>query len=467
MNVKSFEKKEKSTAQLVVEATAEEFEQAVAKAYLKDRGRIMVPGFRKGKAPRKIIENMYGTSVFYETALDILIPDALNYAMEQEKVDLVGTPSVMDMEFGEGEDKTVTLTFLVSVYPSLELGEYKGIKAVKPVAEVTEADIDAEVEAARKKNTRFQAVDRPAANGDTANIDYKGCVNGVAFEGGTDSDYDLVLGSGNFIPGFEEQVVGMTAGEEKDINVTFPEQYAPQLAGKDAVFTVKVNEVREAILPDLDDEFAKDVSEFDTLAEYRDSIKEMLIKRKESAAQGEFETAVMNALIDNFKGDIPDVMIEERVNYTVNDYERNFKAQGIDFSKYLEMIGTTMTQYKNDMRASAERQIRSDLIFERIAKEEQFEITDEDMEAEYAEIAAQYDVDVDTVKKSLNADMVKNNINMKKAQKLVFDNAVAEKPKAKRTSKPRKKTVKADDAAAAEETPAETPAETEAPADAE
>jgi trigger factor len=295
---------------------------------------------------------------------------------------------------------------------------------------VTEADIDAEVEIARKKNTRFQAVDRPAANGDTANIDYKGCVNGVAFEGGTDSDYDLVLGSGNFIPGFEEQVVGMTAGEEKDINVTFPEQYAPQLAGKDAVFTVKVNEVREAILPDLDDEFAKDVSEFDTLDEYKNSIRENLTKVRSERADADFRSEVMRQAAENITATIPESMIADKTEEILRNYAANFGMNSRDMSldQLKQMMGVDDAMVNNTIRPGAEYQVRSDLLLEAVIEAENIETTEEENREYLAKVAESIGAKVEEVEKYFGMDYIAAEQKKEKATQLIVESAVAKVP---------------------------------------
>jgi len=424
VNVNSVEKKEKSTAEITVAITAEEFEAAVNKAYMRARGSIAIPGFRKGKAPRKVIEGMYGANVFYEDALDVVSPEALQFAVDSEKLELVGRPAIMD--FNMAEDKSVTVKYLVSLYPEVTIGEYKGVSAEKPAAEVTEDDVNADVEAARKRNARIQTAERAAAMGDTANIDYEGFLDGVPFQGGKDEKYDLNLGSHQFVPGFEEQVVGMSAGEEKDIDITFPENYTPELAGKAVVFHVKCNEVKENILPELDDEFAKDVSEFDTLDAYKASIRERLEKQKAESAERTFKAAVMDKVLDGMTCDVPDAMVEARVDSTIEQYRFNMQQQGVTLEQYMSMMGSTVEDFKKSMAPSALKNIRTGLALEKIAELEGIEATDEDIDAEYKATAERYGVDEELARKSISKEDISAQIRSRKAEELVFAEAKVE-----------------------------------------
>lgn len=433
MNVKDFEKREKNTAKLTVFVTPEEFDAAVNRAYVKNRGRISVPGFRKGKAPRRIIEGMYGAAVFYEDAVEGIAPEALDAGIHEKELETVGRPSLLD--FNIGEDKSLTLEFLVSLYPEVKLGQYKGIAAPKMAVRVTKKDIDHEIEHVREQNARIVSVDRAAKSGDIANIDFEGFVDGVAFEGGKGESYDLELGSGTFIPGFEEQVVGAAAGAEIDVNVTFPKAYAPELAGKDATFKVKVNEVKEKQLPELDDEFAKDVSEFDTLEEYTASVKEQLNERKKADSQKAFEEVVMSRLVDGMECEIPDAMIEEQVDTMLNNFRYNLASQGMELEQYLSVMGMSVEVFRQETRPTAEKQVKADLAFEAIAKAEDFPVSDEDVEAEYARLAGEYDMKVEDVKRAVTADSVKTGLKLERARRLVLDTAVAEK-KEKKAEKP-------------------------------
>ena len=430
MNVKNVEKKEKSTAEITVEVSAERFEQAIDAAYKKNRSQIAIPGFRKGKAPRKIIENMYGASIFYEDAIEIVAPEAITFAANDKELDIVGRPSIVDVDISE--EKVLTLKFLVALYPEVTVGEYKGLSAPKTTVKVLKKEIDEEVETIRKRNARIQEVERAAKSGDTANIDFEGFVDGVAFSGGKGEKYDLVLGSGTFIPGFEDQVIGMTAGEEKDVNVTFPEQYAPELAGKDATFKVKVNAVKESILPELDDEFAKDVSEFDTLEEYKASVKEQISERKKAQAESEYKTAIMEKLTDITEAEIPDEMIDERVEYVIRDYENNLQAQGATLDMYLQMMGMERSAFEASLRPTAEKNIKLDLAVTKIAELENVEVSDEDCEAELKKMADQYGMEIDTLKKYITTDALRAQLKSQKVEDIVMGAAKVEKKTAKK-----------------------------------
>ena len=429
MNVKEFEKKEKNTAELTVVTTPEEFEAAVQKAYIKNRGRINVPGFRKGKAPRRMIESMYGAGIFYEDAVEALAPEALDAGIREKELDTVGRPSILD--FNIGEDKSLPLKFRVSLYPEVKVSKYKGIAAPKMAVRVTKKDVDREIESARQRNARIESVDRAAANGDIVNIDFEGFIDGVAFDGGKGEGHDLELGSGQFIPGFEDQLIGAKAGDEVDVNVTFPENYAPELASKAATFKVKVNEVKVKELPELDDEFAKDVSEFDTLEEYSASVKEELSERKRDEAQRAFEEVVMSRLTDNVECEIPDDMVEEHLDSMLNNFRYNLARQGMELEQYFSMMGMSVESFRQETRPTAEKQIKLDLAFEHIAKTEDFPVSDEDVENEYKRLADEYHMGVDEVKRAVTADSVKTGLKLEKAKKLVLDTAVAEKKEKK------------------------------------
>jgi len=463
VEVKGFEKKEKSTAEMTVLVSPEEFEAAVNKAYLKERGRIAVPGFRKGKAPRKMIENLYGTGVFYEEAIDALCPTALRFGADEQKIRVVGQAGVKD--FSVGDDKSLTIEFVVALYPEIAIKGYKGIKAEKPAVHVVKKDVDAELERIRERNARIQAVEREAKEGDIVNIDFEGFTDGKAFDGGKGEKHDLTLGSKTFIPGFEEKLIGVKAGDSVDVDVTFPKDYAPELAGKDAIFKVKVNEVKEKLLPDLDDEFAKDVSEFDTLKEYTADVKKKLVEEREHAAGHEFEDNVMDKLVELVEGDIPDAMVDEQVEETIADYDRNLSSRGMSFQQYMSMMGMDVAGFKQTMRPSAERQLKAQLAFEKIAELEKIEITDERLEEEYAKMAEQYKIKVEDIKAAVDVERLKNELRYDAAHKLVMDSAVAEskaakEPKEEAAEKPAKKTApKAKKEAPADEK-AEKPAKT-------
>ena len=438
MNFINLEKKEKNTAELTVEITAEEFDKAVNAAYLKQRARISVPGFRKGKAPRKMIEKMYGENVFYEDALEAVYPEAYTFAVISQNVNVVGAPSLLDMQLGE--DKSVTVKFGVSLYPEVTIGQYKGIEAPKPAVSVTDDEVASELEGEREKNARIQAVDRPAQMGDIVNIDYEGFMGGEPFKGGKDEKFDLPLGSGYFVPGFEDQLVGAKALDIKELNLTFPEDYAEELAGKDVVFKVLVNEVKEKLLPDLDDEFAKDVSEFDTLDELKADLKKKIEERKQNEADESFREVVMAKLIETMEAEIPEAMITERVDRTVEDYEARLSQQGMPFEEYLKMLGMTMESFREMSAKAAEGDVKEDLVLDKVAALEEIEIPDEEIEAEYDKIAEQYQMDKEEVKKSVDPITISEVLKRQKAAELVFNSAVVVDAPAEEVSPAKEKT---------------------------
>ena len=427
MNVKSCEKVEKSRVALTISVGAEEFETAVNKAYLKMRGKINVPGFRAGKAPRKIIEKMYGAEVFYEEAVNIVLPDAYEAAVAEQKLDVVGYPEV-ELEGVNAEGCTFKCT--VPVYPEVKLGQYKGLEAPKAEVKVMAADVNNRLSEMADRNSRLVSVDRAAKKGDTANIDFEGFDNGVPFDGGKGESHDLELGSGSFVPGFEDQVIGMKAGEEKDIDITFPQDYTPELAGKAVVFHVKVNEVKVKEVPALDDEFAKDVSEFDTLKDLKADIKKKLTEERNTAAQRAFEDVLMQKVADGIEADIPDAMVDAQAEQMVNNFKQQMAAQGIPFDQYLKMTNTSEADFKAQAQAPALGQVRMDLALAAIVKEEKLEASDAEVDAEMEKVAQQYGMDLETVKKYLRADEVKEQVLREKAIKVVADSAKAVAPEA-------------------------------------
>ena len=441
MNVKSFEKKEKSTGELTVEISAEEFDAAVNEAYKKNRNQIAVPGFRKGKAPRKIIENMYGASIFFDDALDILYPQAYGFAVEQEKLSTIGQPAVLDVDFGE--DKTVVVKYSVSLYPEVALGDYLGVHAEKPEAQITDEEIDDEITSVRRRNARIQTADKAAEKGDTVVIDYEGFIEGVPFEGGKAEGTNLILGSDQFIPGFEEKIEGMAAGDEQEIDLVFPNDYTDEFAGKPVMFKVKVVEVKESILPELDDEFAKDVSEFDTLEEYKNSVQEKLAEKKTSEAERAYEDNIMTKVIENMECELPEVMISEQIDSAIQNFNYNLSRQGMDVDMYLKMMHVTMDTFRENMRPSAEKQLKIGLSLENIAELEKIEATEEEIEEGYKKMAERYGVELEAAKDALNVDVIVREVKLRKASELVCDSAVAEKPEAKaeekKESKPKAK----------------------------
>ena len=416
MNVKSVEKLEKSQVAVTVEVTAEEFEAAVQKAYLKMRNKISVPGFRPGKAPRKMIEKLYGEGVFYSDAVDAALPDAYTQAIGSSGLDVVGYPEVEIVDDQIGKDG-FTFKATVAVYPEVELGQYKGVSAVKEEVKVTADDVKERLNQMAEREARLVSVDRKVKKGDTAVIDFEGFDNGVAFEGGKGENHELEIGSGSFVPGFEDQIIGMKAGEEKDIDITFPENYTKDLAGKQVVFHVKVNEVKEKQTPALDDEFAKDVSEFETLKELKDDTKAKITAEREQSAKIAFENALLEKVAGDIKADIPEVMIEEQCRRFLDEFKQRLQAQGI-------------------------------LAIAAIIKAENLDVTDEEIEEKYKSMAEQYGMELDMLKKYLDAPTVRNQLLNEKAIAVVVDSAKAEKPaKAEKTEgeeekKPAKKTAK-------------------------
>ena len=425
MTVKSCEKLEKSRVALTIEASAEEFEAAVNKAYLKMRGKINVPGFRVGKAPRKIIEKMYGEEVFYEEAVNIILPDAYENAVKEQKLDVVGYPEV---ELESCTKDGVVFKCTVAVYPEVKLGQYKGLEAPKAEVKVAAADVNARLKEMADRNSRLVSVERAVKKGDTADIDFEGFDNGVAFDGGKGENFDLEIGSGSFVPGFEEQLIGMKAGEEKDIDITFPENYAPELAGKPVVFHVKVNEVKVKEVPAIDDEFAKDVSEFDTLKELKADIKKKMTAERTEAAQRAFEDVLMAKVAEGVEAEIPHEMVELQAERMMEQFKQQLAAQGIPFDQYLQMTGTTEADFRKQADGPAAEQVKMDLAVEAIIKAEGLEASDEDVENEMKSVAEKYGMDLDTVKKYLRPEDVKEQVVREKVMKLVADNAVAVAP---------------------------------------
>lgn len=464
MDIKNIKREDgKLSFQVLVDA--ESFEKAVNQAYLKAKKNIYVPGFRKGKAPRMVIEGMYGEKVFYDDAVEGIALDAFKAGMDEAKDRTVGDPAIT--AYNVNDDKTLAIDFETALYPEVTLGQYKGIEAEKDSDKVSAADVNKELESVRKRNARIVTVERKAKMGDTVNLDYDGYKDGVRFDGGKAEGHDLVLGSGSFVPGFEEQIVGMKAGDEKDIDITFPENYHEGLAGAAVVFKIKVNEVKESQLPALDDEFAKDVSEFDTLKEYKADIKKNLTADKKAAAENAFRNRVLSKAVENMTVNVPAAMIDERVNTVLNDYARNCAMQGLTLDQYFKMMGADEATFRAYIRPNAENEVKSELLLEKVAEVENIAVTPEEIEEEYQNAAKTYNVDVETVKKSVAAEMIERDLKMKKAVDLIAASGVAvekaeteEKTETNETAdaeKPAKKTTakKSEEKKPAEEKPAE------------
>ena len=432
MNVQ-VENLEKNMAKLTVEVPAEELEKALQAAYMKEKNKISVPGFRKGKVPRQMIEKMYGAAIFYEEAANILIQDNYAQAMEESGADIVSRPVIDVVQIESG--KPFIFTAEVAVRPEVKLGKYKGVQVTKVDTTVTDEEVDNAVEAERQKNARMVTVtDRAAANGDTAVIDYEGSVDGVPFEGGKAENHSLELGSHSFIDTFEDQIVGHNAGDELDVNVTFPTEYhAAELAGKPAVFKVKLHEIKVKELPELNDEFAQDVSEFDTLDEYKADVRKHLEVEKENEAKRTKEDEAIAKIIEKSEMEIPEAMIETQCENMVNDFAQRIAQSGLTMEQYMQFSGMTLDKLKEQVRPEAEMRIKSSLVLEQIAKDENIEISDEEVDAEIERMAAQYGMEADKLKEYMGESektSMKRDLAVTKAVDLIMEN-VKEKAKAK------------------------------------
>ena len=408
-------KKEKNTVTFDVELDAAEFEKYVNGAYLKARSRIMVPGFRKGKAPRMVIEGMYGKDVFYDDAFDNAANDAFAFGVAEGKLETVGRPTMTDSKVTE--ENGALLSFSTDVYPEVTLGQYKGLEAEKPSVEVTDEEVDGHIERLRKQNARLITVERPAQDGDTVNINYAGMLDGIPFDGGTAENQNLVLGSNTFVPGFESQLVGISAGEERDLDITFPENYGHDLGGKAVVFHVKCNEVKFEELPELDDEFAKD-NDFDTLADLKADIRAKSVEEKEKAAKNAFDDALVDQAVENMTVDMPEGMIEERMDGIVREYAQYMANQGIRIDDYLKMIGTDMKTFRESMRATAEKQART-----------------EDLQAEYEKLGEAYGMKAEDVAKAIDVAGLTADLRRERAMSIISESGVAVEKKAEEPAK--------------------------------
>lgn len=432
MNVKSVEK-ENGKAKVVVEIDKPEFEQALNKAYAKCRKDIMLPGFRKGKAPRKMVESMYGATVFYEDAVNEIFPEIYTTAIVDQQLKAVGSPSVSNMD--TPDEGGVVLTIETELYPEVTLGQYKGIEVPKREVKVEESEVDAEVNRMAERNARIETVDRAAQMGDTVVIDFEGFEGGKPFQGGKAEDYSLTLGSGSFIPGFEEALVGAVAGEERDVNVTFPENYAKELAGKPAVFKCKVHEVKESIKPELDDEFAKDVSDTcETLDDLKKEITERLKAERQEAADNAFEEKVLDAVIDGMKADIPAAMIDAQVDTIVQDFGYRLQMQGMGLEQYLKMTGTEMGAFRAMFQSQAERQVKTRLALQKVVELEGITVSDKELEEEYAKMAEQYKMEVEKVKAIVSKEALEGDLKISNALEFIKKNAKVKKAAKKKAA---------------------------------
>ena len=432
MNVQ-VENLEKNMAKLTVEVPAEEVEKALQAAYMKEKNKISIPGFRKGKVPRQMIEKMYGAAVFYEEAANILIQNNYAQAMEESKLDIVSRPTIDVVQIEAG--KEFIFTAEVAVRPEVTLGKYKGVQVTKIDTTVSDDEVNEALEAERQKNSRTVSVtDRAVAEGDTAVIDYEGFVDGVAFEGGKGENHSLVIGSHSFIDTFEDQLVGHNPGEEVEVNVTFPTEYhAPELAGKAAVFKCKIHEIKAAVNPELNDEFAQDVSEFDTLEEYKADLRKQLEANKEIEAKRTKEDEAIKKIIDKSTMEIPEAMIETQCENMINEFAQRITQSGLSMEQYMQFSGMTLDKLKEQVRPEAETRIKSSLVLEQIAKEENIEIPDADVDAEIEKMAAQYGMEADKLKEYMGdaeRESMKRDMAVTKAVELIMEN-VKERAKAK------------------------------------
>ena len=430
MNLISCEKLEKSMVELQFSIDAETFKAAVNNAFKREGKKYAIPGFRKGKAPRHMIEKMYGSDIFHYDAVNDLFPEAYEAAVKEAKIDVVGRPDPEVVSMSEADG--VVLKVKVAVKPEVELGEYAGLTVTKEAKNVNEADVDAEVKRMQDRNGRLLTREGAAENGDTVDIDFEGFVDGKAFEGGKAEHYSLVLGSGSFIPGFEDQVVGHSAGEEFDVNVKFPEEYgAAELAGKDATFKIKLHEVKYKELPALDDDFAKDVSEYDTLDELKDSIRNNIKTNLDKQAEQKVENDLMDQVIANIKADIPDAMVDSRIDELVQDFEYRISQQGLKLADYLKYMGMNIEQFRAQFKEQADKQVKMRLAMEAIVAKEGITASDEEFEEEVKRIADAYKMEADKVKSIVDAAAVKADLAINKAIDFVKEkaNVVTAEPK--------------------------------------
>lgn len=449
MSLKETKKIDANRYQLEITVDGEKFREAIREAYKKNGKKINVPGFRKGKAPLHIIETYYGSEIFFEDALNLLYNDLVEDAIKESGLKVINDKMDFDLvsiSKEDGVDFKVSLT----TYPEIEIGEYKGLKAEKTAVKVDAAEVNAELNAMAERNARMVSVeDRAAKNGDTVVIDFEGFTDGKAFDGGKAEGHSLVLGSGQFIPGFEDQIVGKNIGDEFDVNVTFPKEYgAKELAGKESVFKVKLHEIKVKELPAIDDEFAKDVSEFDTLKELKADLKKKATERKKKAAEEATENALVQQIVDSIKGDIPEAMFENRLNQCVEDFAYRLQSQGLNLETYLKYTNSNIDEFKKSFRPQAEAQVKYRLALEKIVELENIKPDDKEIEAEYEKLAKDYGVEADKVKNAIPAEEVAKDLAVGKAIDLIKENAVitevepkaeekapAKKPAAKKTTK--------------------------------
>ncbi len=423
MALKSSNKIDTNTYEIEVTVTPEVFTEACKSAYMKQRKSIQIPGFRKGKATQGMVEKVYGEGAFYEEALEIVYPEAVTAAISEAELRTVDQPYDLEVPV-MSKSEGVEMKMKVTVYPEVKLGEYKGLSASMLPTEASDEDVDKELENMLDRNSRLVSVeDRAAEMGDTAEIDFEGFVDGVAFDGGKGENYPLELGSGSFIPGFEEQVAGHKIDEEFDVNVTFPEEYAAELAGKDAVFKCKIHEIKTKEMPELDDEFVKDVSEFDTLDELKADIKKQITEKKEAEAKTDFENQLIEQVVENMECEVPECMFDHRTDEMIQDYSYRLQMQGIDLNTYLSYLGQDMDSFKASFRSGAENQVKASIALEAIVEAEKIEATEEEIDAEIAKLAEQYQMEAEQIKNAVPADQIATDIKTRKAVELVVSSA--------------------------------------------
>ncbi len=426
MALKSSNKVETNVYELEITVDAETFTEACKKAYMKQRKSIQIPGFRKGKATQGMIEKVYGEGAFYEEALEIVYPEAVGAAFDEAGLKVIDQPTDVDFPVMNKQDGVV-IKMKVTTYPEVKLGEYKSLKGKMLDTEATDEDVENELKSMQDRNSRLVTVeDRESQMGDTCDIDFEGFVDGVAFEGGKGENYPLELGSNSFIPGFEEQVAGHKTGEEFDVNVTFPEQYEPSLAGKDAVFKCKINEIKTKELPELDDEFAKDVSEFDTLDELKADLKKQISERKEANAKTDYENQLIEQVVENMEVEIPECMNKQKCDEMIQDYSYRLQMQGLDLNTYLQYLGQTMEQFREQFMDGAKQQVKVKLALDAIVKAENIEATEEEIAEEIAKLAEQYNMEADKIKAAVPEEQLTDDIVTRKAVDFVVDNSVKE-----------------------------------------
>ncbi len=427
MTVKNIERNG-NQATVVVEIDKDLMESGINKAYLKARKQIQIPGFRKGKAPRKMIESMYGAHVFYEDGLEEIFPEVYEEAVVKQELKAVGRPSLTDMDISD--EGIVTITITTDVYPEVTLGDYKGLEVEKAEASVSDEQVQAELDRMAQNVASTETVERPAQMGDTANIDFEGFDNGVPFDGGKGDNFDLKLGSGSFVPGFEEQIVGMTTGEEKDIDITFPENYHAELAGKAVVFHVKVNKITETIVPAQDDDFAKDVSEFDTLEALKEDIRSKALTQAQKQIDASFENACVEKAAENTTVDMPKALIEAELDSQMDRFGYQLQMSGYSMEQYAKMMGGDVSTMREAFRPAAEKQAKINVTLEKICEVENITISQEEIDEELQSLATQYEMELEKIKTMIPADEITTSLKTRKAAKVIVDSAVAVAPKA-------------------------------------